>query len=128
MKLLYNQTKQARNITLKSSLLYSGLHLMEFMKRKNYFQVYNKTTVQLLLLVWMFYSRTLSNAFNKISWAGPEDHTRSLVNNIKSFFKLVTRSKYIVNHHQSIQILLKKLFNINKNLLPLTLDNFSIKH
>ena len=128
MKLLYDQTKQARNITLKSSLLYSWLHLMELIKHKNYFQVYNKTTVQLLLLVWMFYSRTLSNAFNKISWAGPEDHTRSLVNNIKSFFKLVTRSKDIVNHHQSIQILLKKLFNINKNLLPLTLDNFSIKH
>ena len=48
MNLFYSQTKQARKIPLKSSLLFAGLCLIELIKHKNYFQVCNKTTVQLL--------------------------------------------------------------------------------
>lgn len=48
MNIFYSQTKQARKIPLKISLLYAGFCLIELIKHKNYFQVYNKTTVKLL--------------------------------------------------------------------------------
>ena len=41
--------------------------------------------------------------------------------------KLVASSKDIGKHHQNIPILMKELFNINKNLLPTILDDIFIK-
>ena len=72
----------------------------------------------------MLYLRILNNALNNI----PEQASKiALYNDIKRFLKLMANSKDIAKHHRSIQISMKEQFNITKNLLPITLDDFLIK-
>ena len=58
-----------------------------------------------------------------VKYLGLEDHTMITTSTVK-LTKSVASSKDIINHHQSIQILMTELFNITKNLLPTSLDDF----
>ena len=72
----------------------------------------------------MFYLRTLNNGFTKIPARALKV---TLDNSINSFLELVPNSKDIANHHRSIQILMKELYDITKNLLPTILADILTK-
>ena len=68
------------------------------------------------------FTLSLENTFLEKPWGGVKLTFLS-----RLMVKLVASSKDIGKHHQSIPILMKELFNINKNLLPTTLDDIFIK-
>ena len=100
-----------------------GTHLTQ----KNYFQVYiKKLKVQLSPLLWMLYSRTLKNTFNRIV---TQTLRITLINNIKSFLEVLASSKNIAYPHRNTQIywknyLIEPTIYYQKLMARITSDNY----